>query len=124
MHKQDFNYSGINYAVDSEVVTTSNLTSAQIVEVDVIVVDLSNPDEPTVSLGTLWENLEGRNVKEVIPHLTNSRKLYIDYRKKGDKSVILGNASKESVDTLDKFADSILENLPEAPEGFSGWWHL
>lgn len=124
MFKQDFNYSGVNYALDSEAVSSTEIGPAHIIEVDAIIVDTTDPDQVSVSLGTVWENLEGRTVTEVIPHLTNSRKVYIDYRKKGDDVVILGNVDEKGIATLEKFADEVANGLPEVPEGFSGWWRL
>lgn len=122
MQKIDFDPNGVSLAVDWDSVRDGDAPG--VVEVDVLVVDCSKGSSPVLSLGTAWERVEGKAAENLAAHLTDARKLSIDFRRTDSSNVVIGRVDKKGVQTLEKFLDSVKSNLPKAPVGFDGWWSL
>lgn len=122
MYEKEFNETGRNIAVNWESLTVDSRSG--IAFVDILVVNGSRKDDIEVDLGTMWTPLAEADPEKFLSRASDPRKVHIDYRRRGDKTILTAKVSKGNVQRLNEYADQVIANLPDVPGEFEGWYGM
>ena len=122
MYEKNFNEKGRNVAVNWDSLSVDSRSG--IATIDVLIVNGSKNGETEIDLGTAWTHLTEADPDKFLIRASDPRKVHIDYRRRGEKTVLTTKVSKENVQRLNEYADEVLANLPEVPKEFQGWYGI